>query len=178
MIVEKPQYENPISGAYIGTIADVNELYNVPGKFGPRNKVRIIWILNAVDSKGKPFRVMEQVNATINEKGRLFEIAKGVLGASPPVRFDTESLMGRSNQLFIVVETGTDGKQYAHVKGILPVPPGAALPVIPADFVRAKDKTAQGTAAQVGNQATPAVAAPSAGPSVPAPAPQASNVTF
>lgn len=174
MIIDKPQYENPMSGAYNGIVVDVSEMYNVPGKFGARNKVRIIWVLDKADSKGKPYRVMEQVNATINEKGRLYEIAKGVLGAPPPVRFDTESLIGRSNQLFIVVETGTDGKQYAHVKGILPLPPGVTPPAIPADFVRAKDRTQQGTAAAVGNtQSVPQTAAQAA----PAPAP-ASNVTF
>lgn len=178
MIVEKPQYENPTSGAYNGIIADVNELYNVPGKFGARNKVRVIWILNATDSKGKPYRVMEQVNATINEKGRLYEIAKGVLGAPPPVRFDTESLIGRANQLFIVVETGTDGKQYAHVKGILPLPPGVTPPAIPADFVRAKDRTQQGMAASaVGNTQSAPVQTVPATQVAPAPAP-ASNVTF
>jgi hypothetical protein len=143
MIIEKNSgnFENPKSGAYVGIVADVAELLNVPTRFGPKNKVRIIWILDQKDSTGKPYRVMEQVNASINEKARLFEIAKGVLGTPPNAKsFDTESLMGRSNQLFIVVERGEDGKDYAHVKGILPLPQGAAVPVVPAEFVRSKDK--------------------------------------
>jgi len=143
MIIEKNSgnFENPKSGAYVGIVADVAELLNVPTRFGPKNKVRIIWILDQKDSTGKPYRVMEQVNASINEKARLFEIAKGVLGAPPNAKsFDTESLMGRSNQLFIVVERGEDGKDYAHVKGILPLPQGAVVPVVPAEFVRSKDK--------------------------------------
>jgi hypothetical protein len=168
MIIEKNSgnFENPKSGAYVGIVADVAELLNVPTRFGPKNKVRIIWILDQKDSTGKPYRVMEQVNASINEKARLYEIAKGVLGTPPNAKsFDTESLMGRSNQLFIVVERGEDGKDYAHVKGILPLPQGAAVPVVPAEFVRSKDKkpftpgTGNGQTAQA-NLATATVPQP------------------
>jgi hypothetical protein len=190
MIIEKGgNYENPKSGAYIGIVADVAELYNVLGKFGPRNKVRIIWILDSKDSTGKPYRVMEQVNASINERARLYEIAKSVLGAPPTAgKFDTESLLGKVNQLFVVVERGEDGKDYAHVKGILPVPAGAVGPTVPTDFVRAKDKKPFVPAQSNGNtgaaQANPApqanpvqqATATAVGPvSTPAPV---SNVTF
>jgi hypothetical protein len=166
MIIEKNgTYENPKSGAYIGVVADVAELLNVPGRFGPKNKIRIIWVLDTKDSQGKPYRVMEQINASINEKSRLYEIAKGILGAPPNAKsFDTESLMGKANQLFIVVERGEDGRDYAHVKGILPLPAGAVIPAIPADFVRSKDK----------KPFIPGSAAPAA---VPAPAPVAAQTT-
>jgi len=183
MIIDKSgNYENPKSGAYIGVVADVAELLNVPTRFGPKNKVRIIWILDQKDSTGKPYRVMEQVNASINEKARLYEIAKGVLGAPPAAKsFDTESLLGKANQLFIVVERGEDGKDYAHVKGILPLPQGATVPAVPADFVRSKDKKpfVPGTGPA---SAAPATVAPSIGntasaPASAAPAP-ASNVSF
>lgn len=183
MILEKGgTFENPKSGAFIGIVADVAELYNVPGKFGPKNKVRIIWVLDAKDSQGKPFRVMEQVNASINEKARLYEIAKGVLGAPPAAKsFDTESLMGRANQLFIVVEKGEDGKEYAHVKGILPLPAGAVIPAVPTDFVRSKDKKpfVPGTASAPAAVPAPApVQATAAAVSGPAASPAASNVSF
>jgi hypothetical protein len=174
MIIDKSgNYENPKSGAYIGIVADVAELLNVPTRFGPKNKVRIIWILDQKDSTGKPYRVMEQVNASINEKARLYEIAKGVLGAPPATKsFDTESLMGKANQLFIVVERGEDGKDYAHVKGILPLPQGATVPAVPADFVRSKDKKPFTPGQPAPAQANPA---PVAATAVPVPT---SNVTF
>lgn len=187
MIIEKGgNYENPKSGAYIGIVADVAELYNVPGKFGPRNKVRIIWILDQKDSTGKPYRVMEQVNASINEKARLYEIAKGVLGAPPTAgKFDTESLLGKANQLFVVVEKGDDGKEYAHVKGILPLPAGATVPAVPTDFVRAKDKKpfvpGQGNAPAQANPAPvpqPTQQATATATSGPTASPVASNVSF
>jgi hypothetical protein len=185
MILEKNgNFENPKSGAFIGVVVDVAELYNVPGKFGPKNKVRIIWILDAQDSQGKPFRVMEQVNASINEKARLYEIAKGVLGAPPAAKsFDTESLLGKANQLFIVVEKGEDGKEYAHVKGILPLPAGAVVPTVPADFVRSKDKKpfVPGTPAAPATVPAPAPVAgqaTAAAVSGPTASPVASNVSF
>jgi hypothetical protein len=139
MILSRSNYKANC-GAFIGIIADVIELYGVEGRFGKRDKIRIIWVLDANDSTGKPYRVIEQMNASLNGKTRLYEIVKGVLGAPPSTKnFDTETLMGKANQLFIIVERGEDGK-YAHIKGILPVPPNAVIPKIPADFVRFKDK--------------------------------------
>jgi len=142
-------YERPTSGAYLGVIADTVDLGVVATKFGNKMKVRIVWLLGkadgsgyAVDSEGSPFRVMSELNASLNEKSELFKLVRGVLGTPPPAGpYDVEQLIGKSNQLFIVLEKNADGtKEYANVKGILPLPPGVTPLTVPATFVRHKDK--------------------------------------
>lgn len=151
----KKPFEKPDSGVFAGTLADVVDLGIVPTKFGAKAKVRLVWVLDKNDSEGRPFRVIRQVNATMNEKAQLFDVVKSILGTAPPVPYDIEALIGRSNQLVIIKENGPDGKPYVNVKGILPLPAGLAAPKIPADFVRAKDKKQNGQTAAgsaVGNQ--------------------------
>lgn len=157
MIIERHEYENPDPGLFIGVIVDVVELYDVPTRFGPRNKVRIVWILDKCDSQGKPYRVTLQANATLNEKSKLFDAISHILGAPPGARFDCESLIGRANQLF-VERADVNGKDYANVMAIMPVPAGAAVPQIPARFVRSKDKST--TAPRMGVQTPPRAASP------------------
>jgi hypothetical protein len=169
-------YEKPASGAYLGVIADTVDLGIVSTKFGNKMRVRIVWLLGkpdgsgyAVDSEGNPFRVMSELNATVNEKSDLFKLIRGVLGAPPPAGpYDIEQLIGKSNQLFVVLEKNADGtKEYANVKGILPLPAGISPLAIPATFVRHKDKkdnrgTPAQQAAAPATPATPAAAPPAA----------------
>lgn len=144
----KKVYEKPDSGSFVGVIADVVDLGPIPTKFGIKNKVRIVWVLGksdgsgyANDSEGNPFRVMSSVNATMNEKSDLFKLVRSILGAAPPVPYESEGLIGKSNLLFIVKEEDPQkkGTFYANVKGILPLGNIPAL-AIPANFVRNKDK--------------------------------------
>lgn len=140
---KKKNYEKPDSGQFTGIIADVVELKNVQTKFGPKTKIRIVWLLDKNDSEGNPFRVMSQVNASINEKAELYKIVVAVTGAAPLAQpqFDVETLLGRVNVLFVVREKSQDGQsEFANVKAILPAPAGTVAPKIPATFVRHKDR--------------------------------------
>jgi len=183
-------WEKPDSGDYIGIIADVVELFGVKTSYGEKNKIRIVWVLDKLDSTGKPLRAMRQVNAVLTEKSDFYKLVTSILGQAPPVRgFDTESLMLRANRLFILKEK-TGDKEFSNVKGVMPLPPGIAVPKIPADFVRAKDRkpfvpnqpgsqapaAAPAPAAQP--QPTPVATAAGVGPVSTPGAPQASNVQF
>ena len=176
-------FENPSTGTFLGTIIDVVDLGKIQTQWGEKVKIRIVWVLDKNDSEGNPFRVMRQVSASMNEKAALYELVKGVLGTAPPVPFDDQTLLGRSNQLVIVKETDSKtGREFANVKVILPLPAGAIPPQAPAGFVRSKDRVAK---APFGASAAPAVAVantvastPTAQPTVqgqanPAPAQQA-----
>lgn len=135
------EFEKPKSGAYIGTVVDVVDLGKVATKFGEKVKVRIVWLLNSNDSTGKPYQVMSQVNANMNQRAALYTIIKDILGTPPPAgSFETENLIGKSNQLFIVTEKAEDGKIYANVRGILPLPEGTPVFVVPVGFTRDKDR--------------------------------------
>lgn len=152
-------FEKPESGMFLGTIADFVDLGTVDTKFGAKRKVRIVWVLDKNDSEGAPFRVIFQATASLNEKAKLYEIIKNVLGQAPAVPFDSEVLIGRSNQLYVAKEKDpVTGKEYANVKLVAPLPTGAVAPAIPKDFVRAKDKANQsrtGTTSQAPAQANP-----------------------
>ncbi|HTU33974.1 MAG TPA: hypothetical protein VMF66_09245 [Candidatus Acidoferrum sp.] len=112
-------------------------------------QLRIVWVLGlpdgtgryALNSDGKPFRAVRQVNKSIDVKSKLYEVAKGVLGAAPPVPFDTEMLVGRSNRLFI--ERITDSrtkKTFSNIKFITFLPKGHIPPPVPLDYIRANDR--------------------------------------
>lgn len=157
-------FEKPDSGEFLGTIIDVIFLKDVQTEYGVKSKFRIIWALDKNDSEGNPFRVMRQVNAKLSSGGKrpsdFYNIVKDVLGTAPPTTFETDDLIGRSNKLFVIREG-----EYANIKGILPLPPGAVGPKIPQGFVRAKDKyspsTSGATFAQaVGQPSTPTVSTP------------------
>jgi len=176
-------YEKPDTNTYNATIADVVELFGVQTQYGVKNKIRIVWVLDKNDSTGKPLRAMRQVNAVLTEKSDFYKIVTAILGQAPPIRgFDTESLIGRPNSLFILKEK-TGDKEFSNVKGIMPLAPGVVAPKIPADFTRAKDRkpfvpnqSAQTVASAT--QAVPAATSAGVGP-VPTPAPaQTSNVSF
>jgi hypothetical protein len=152
MIIEPSKnYEKASSGLFLATVIDIVDLGKVTNQFGTKVKIRIVWVLNANDTEGKPFRVIRQCNASINEKSALYDIAKSILGTAPPAPFDSEILIGRSNQLVIVKEADPKtGKEFANIKAILPLPAGAIPPQAPADFKRAKDMPV----ASYGNQAS------------------------
>jgi hypothetical protein len=153
-------FENPETGRFNGTIIDVIDLGPKTNRFGESKvRLRIIWVLDRNDSEGNPFRVMREVNATVADKPKksnLYEIAESVMGVPPAVGFDTEVLIGRSNELTIVREAdATSGKVYANIKVILPLAAGVVGPPIPQGFVR---DTGKAKAKNVTNGA-PAVAA-------------------
>ena len=168
-------FEKPKTGIFLGTIIDIVYL-GAGGKFN-KERLRIVWVLNASDSEGQPYRVMRQCNMSINEKSDFYGIVKNILGVAPPVPFESEGLLGRSNRLY-VERKEEKGEVYANVIGITPLEANEVGPPVPAGFVRAKDrvandpnKFAQSSAPQVATQASTAAvgqAAPAATPFPPA----------
>jgi hypothetical protein len=138
-------FEQPDSGIFIGVIADVVDLYGVKTNFGEKNKVRIVFVLDKNNSQGKPYHQYFSKNASMHEKSDLYKAVRAILGTNPPVVQNTEQLaqllIGKAVQLFIMKEPNAQGKEFSNIKGINALPPGAAIPKIPTDFVRAKDKS-------------------------------------
>ena len=170
----RKEFEKPKNGTYVGVVADVVDLGLVATLFGQKPKIRIVWLLNAKDSEGNPFRVMSQVNASANEKSALFGIVKSVLGVVPPPPFDAEVLLGKSNELFVLNEPNAAGTDtFANVKAIMPLSQGTAPMAIPPGFVRSKDQ--QKSPAAPGKPATAPITPP---PSTPAPVAGEEEISF
>lgn len=150
---QKP-FENPPAGQYIGLLVDVVDLGLVKTAYGEKAQIRMIWLLFGTNAQGqlvgyfdkenRQFRVMRQASQTMNPKSKLFETVSDVLnGEQPAVPFESENLIGRANLLFVKIEKAQNGKEYANVKAILPLPANTPVPVVPTDFVRNKDKKQQ-----------------------------------
>lgn len=183
------KFERPDAGAFVGTVIDVIDLGLVPSKNpkfpDPKNRTRIVWVLDRNDSEGKPYVIIEQPPTRMNDgstgfkKSRLYEIWEGILQAAPAVPYETENLIGKSNLLYLAREG-----EFVKILGFMPVPAGKTPPVAPAGFVRDKDdpkkQAARLARAQAAaNQAspvTPAMNAALAGtPTTPATAPAESE---
>jgi len=148
-------FERPIGGSYIGTIIDVVEMPQQPTKFGPKDKIRVEWVLAYsngapyLDKEGNPFRQAGFYNATVSENSNLTKALKQILNAMPPVLNTVEDiekiLLGRSNSLFLTQEPDNrkSGEFVTFVAGISPLPPGVQPPQAPAGYVRAKFRTKQ-----------------------------------
>ena len=158
------EYEKPAPGIYAATIIDAVDLGLVPSTNpqypDAKYRIRIVWVLDAKDSTGRQFRVMERPPAKISsgsgkyKSTRLYDICFGVFGVAPPIPFDTETLIGRSNRLFLAQEG-----EYVNIRGFMPLNPGEVAPVPPADFVRERPPIpakASASTAQTVNLNTPA----------------------
>jgi hypothetical protein len=169
------KFEKPDQGLFNGTIIDVVELGPVttivPG-VGPvtKNKMRIIWVLDKNDSTGKPFQVQGTYTFSMNEKSLLFKTVQQVYAPqAPPTPFDSEYLMGRSNQLFLIKTANPKDANdpYVNVSGLLPLAPGVAAPQAPTGFIRTKDRPAKGTAPAQQAAGSTVATTPTAQPGVP-----------
>jgi len=154
IVVKEPdqkEFEHPEDGQYIGVIADVIDLGEVETGFGIKPRVRIVYLLDANDSEGNPFRVVSTYTASLHEKANLRKALKSILGADVSGQFDLEELLGINNQL-VVTTTEKDDKVYTNIVAILKAPKGSPRLAIPDDFVRQSEKQKK--------QAAPKKAAP------------------
>jgi hypothetical protein len=154
-ISQNKVFERPTGGSYIGTIIDVVDMPQQMTKFGPKDKIRIMWVLAYangapyMDSEGKPFLQAGFYNATMSDNSNLTKAVRQILNALPPVVNNTEELarllIGRSNSVFLTQEPDTKNKDQfvTFVAGISPLPPGVVPPQAPAGFLRHKDKPKQ-----------------------------------
>ena len=142
IVVKEPdqkEFEHPEDGQYLGVIADVIDLGEVETGFGVKPRVRIVYLLDANDSEGNPFRVVSTYTASLHEKANLRKALKQILGADVSGQFDLEELLGINNQL-VVTTTEKDDKVYTNIVAILKAPKGSPRMAIPDDFVRYQDK--------------------------------------
>lgn len=174
------KFEVPESNTYVGVIADVIDLGKQKTAFGEKLQTRIVWLLNAKDSEGKPLNAIQQVAQSMHEKAKLYGIVKDILQTVPPVPFETEDLIGKSRMLWIVKEPKANkpSEFFANIKAIMPLPAGTTPLAVPADYVRAKDKPAKTYGTQGTNNSAPAPAQAQVSPAPTAPPAATPPVAF
>ncbi len=136
-------YQLPDEGSYLAVLADVIDLGPTATAFGVKDKVQIVWLLDAYDEEGNQFRVSSFYNKSLHEKATLRKDLKSILGTDVTGSFDMETLLGMNNQL-VIQHNESDGKTYANIVAILKAPKGKKLE-IPAEFERKIDRDGVGS---------------------------------
>jgi hypothetical protein len=151
-------------GMHRAICCDVCDLGMVPGKWGEKHLVRIVWQIETLMSDGKPFMVDQRYTLTLDERANLRKDLEAWRGKpftlTEAAGFDLERLIGVPCSLIVLHKPGREaGKVFANVQRVLPAQPGAKLVI--RDYTRIMHR--QAAASQ-----TP----PSIGPSYPPEPPQ------
>jgi hypothetical protein len=113
-----------------------------PGKKEP--KVSIVWQIDEDRKDGKPFEVRLQFTLSVHEKASLRAAleswrGKGLTPEEIENGFDVERLLGAPAFLNLVHKVAKNGKTYANVAAIMPLPKGMNAPAV-RNYVRVCDR--------------------------------------
>lgn len=145
MAVCRDIYIKEDANPYFGKVS------NFTGKVDEKQFVRRIYIDFLTDEPieingdMKPRFARFRANLSWHEDSNLRKIIKGwnpALGKDDNA--DLEALVGKGAYLTITHNIGKDGNTYSNIMGIAAPPKGATVPMVPADFVRYKDRRENG----------------------------------
>jgi hypothetical protein len=144
-IKQKGPSQQASDGWHNAVCADVVDVGTKQTKFGPKQKLKVVLVIDERDQAGQPIRVDDFYNVSIHEKSKLYGTARTLTGTDPDAagEFDTDSMIGRQCQIKTARHTTSKGVAFANVTDITPPPAGAPRVAIPLDFVRAKDRPQQ-----------------------------------
>ena len=139
-------------GSYAAICADVWDPWTVESTYADSkgkliDKTRVVWLTTETNPEtGEPWEVSEVLNLTMGSQEKpsrareRFTSWRGKSFTDEEARkFDWESLIGKTCYL-TVVHNRKDGKTYANVSSIAPLPKGMPAPSIPASFTRKRDR--------------------------------------
>jgi len=134
-------------GAHPAVCCDVVDLGVLKVVYGgqekQQHKIRIVWQIDELDQNGKPFRAQKRYTLSLHEKAALrkdLESWRGKPFKDTDLKdgFDVEKLLSVPCFLNIIHEF-KDGKIYANVTAIMPLPKGVEGPPV-RDYVRVVDR--------------------------------------
>jgi hypothetical protein len=137
----KPAPEGPQHAVCV----DVVDLGIQDTAFGQKHQVRFRWQTAAVNlDTGERFQAVATYTASLHEKAKLrrdLESWRGRPFTEEELRgFDLEAVLGANCLLNLVHETSKQGRTYANIKAIMPLPKGMQK-IQPENYVREKDRT-------------------------------------
>lgn len=135
------------AGVHQGVCVDVVDLGVVEmtwqGKTKSAHKVRVIWEIDEELEQGKRFTVSKQYTASLNEKSNLRKDLQSWRGRPFTEKelagFDLENLLG-ANAMLNVIQTQREGKTWANVQAIMPLPKNMQKIVGSLEYIRVKDR--------------------------------------
>ena len=137
--IQKTTFETAPEGnhpARITTVADLgDQRSSYQGKERIGAKLGLTFELaTEKTTDGKPFAVFDTVSLSLSEKARLYEIAKAALGKTPE-DLDPADLAGKPVMVSVIHRSGQDGKVWANVDRVTPVPKGFKVPATKTPFL-------------------------------------------
>lgn len=129
-------YEILPEGVYAAVLADIVDLGVVDTAFGPKEKVRFVWLTSEVDAEGRTMRAFQTFTKSLHEKATLTKTVKQIAKVPTSGSFDLEGLLGTQARLVIQHSEGKEGKVYANVSSILKPDAKTGNVNIPVDFER------------------------------------------
>jgi hypothetical protein len=146
-------------GVHNAVCVDLIDLGMVPGQYGIKHKMRIVWEIEEKNPQGEPFTVRQQYGVSLHEKATLRKDLKSWRGrdftAEELEGFDLENILHKPCQV-IVEHSEREGNVYANVTKVLK----AAKKIDPSGkYVRVKDRPADQQNGKPGQAGTPGDAA-------------------
>lgn len=138
---KESEYTVAPEGLWPAVCCDVVDLGVKQSKFGPQVKIQIRWQLEEVDPKtGKRFLIVQSYTPSLHEKSRLRPMLEAWRGrkfsADEEKQFDIEKLLGANCQLQIIHNIQDEGRVYANVQAVVPLPRNAAKIRTSEDYIR------------------------------------------
>lgn len=140
-------FEPAPEGLWPIVCCDVVDLGEVATQWGKKQKVQLRWQLGnqaGVRDDGKPWLVIRTFTASLREKAELTKCLvrwrKKAFTSEELQRFALETVIGAVGLGNIVHNTLDDGRVFANVDTIVPLPKEMVRPTI-RDYVRQKDRT-------------------------------------
>jgi hypothetical protein len=123
-------------GVHAAVLADIVDLGVMDTAFGPKEKVRFVWLTSEADSEGRTKYAFQTFTKSLHEKATLTKTVKQLTTIPTTGSFDLESLLGTQARLVIQHNEGKEGKVYANVASILKPEAGKPRVAVPRDFER------------------------------------------
>lgn len=129
------KYENAPAGAHAARCFRVIDLgtqtFTVVGETKQAHQCLITWELGKTMEDGKPFTINEKYTVSLHEKAKMRSVLESWRGKkfteAERKGFDLKNILGKVCFLNIV-HTSRNGKEYANVASVMPVPDGIASP--------------------------------------------------
>jgi hypothetical protein len=140
------EFELAPNGLHAGVCVDVVDLGNVTTQYGTKHFVQIRWQVQVDDDDIPPdkrFEVRRRFPLSLHPMSALrpfLESWRGKQFTEEEAKgFDLERLIGVNCQVQVLQEEN-NGRTYANVKTVVPVPKGQQSRLNPQDYTREKDR--------------------------------------
>jgi len=143
MLITRQNYQPASNGEHAAVLADIVDLGTQVSQFGPKHRLKCVFITEEKDDEGEPIRVTDFCTVSTHKTSKLSAYIKALTGKLPSKQFETEDMIGLALTL-TTEQTEKDGDIYANVARFGPLKKGMKAPSIPLNFQRTgTDKQSQ-----------------------------------